>query len=861
MKLSSIAMAVLWTMTLACFSVANGQQTRSELQTQNNQNITTNGRGAITGAIVNSMNSAIITSDGNLEDTNVWAGTNTFNGPTTINGLVSPQGTGAGSIMGTPFNAVGNGETAGLSNAQRAAATVDITNYGAVADGNPHQVFCAATGANREADSCATQTAINACRDLYGSGVSGEFQQVSGGCEITWPNGRIPYWDSTPFEADNVSLTFRTRDQSSSPAIVNANPMINFGLQNGLAPSIVTRGSTGQNFLPNDVLIITDPACSTSDLPQVTVLTVDSSGAILTQVVSHHGTCSGTLQSPLPYSTSSQGLNALFNGVISGGGLSTVSPAGVGTGCQQGDVLQAVGGSGANLVSTTVTVTQVSGGSLTAVSILNGGSYGTPPSNPVSFVPTGGSTCTGVNLGMSRFAAGGTLAFDNIKFVAGSPGVSLVKGQFNTAMPSLMMTKVNFDYIGTANYWRSIGSFLSLTNPLFEHIQVQNNRTFLTSTAAAFTITAQNNLLGHYENHIDDVNSFGMGGGAFEYDSSYSGAFQGLHFHEVVCGLGSYCIRLVSTNGVGNFGIVSVTNDGYSTQTATNLDFTNVSGLFMENISGGSGNSGLTPIPTSETVFNMNNVRQATIIGNNCNSANPLTTSLTCFNFTNGSSSIRMDGNRFVNLASSEGVTEISINADSSTSNIKEGPNELYSSGVTYPVDASSSNALWPGPYAWVTAALTDGGTYQIPNDQWQTFFNNGAINSATIILPVSAPLNAEVKTVFFANVAAMTLQAGSGSALAFLPNPSVRNFTAPVDVCVSVNGAWRPCSSAGTLASITLPGPYSAAGTPIPTCNTAAKGQAVYASDVTTLTPNATYVSGGSFTANLFCNGTNWVY
>lgn len=62
-----------------------------------------------------------------------------------------------------------------------------------------------------------------------------------------------------------------------------------------------------------------------------------------------------------------------------------------------------------------------------------------------------------------------------------------------------------------------------------------------------------------------------------------------------------------------------------------------------------------------------------------------------------------------------------------------------------------------------------------------------------------------------------------------------------------------------GSSSPIRLPGPYSAAGTPVPTCNSAAAGQTIYSTDITTLTFNATYASGGSAIGPLFCNGTNW--
>jgi hypothetical protein len=70
-----------------------------------------------------------------------------------------------------------------------------------------------------------------------------------------------------------------------------------------------------------------------------------------------------------------------------------------------------------------------------------------------------------------------------------------------------------------------------------------------------------------------------------------------------------------------------------------------------------------------------------------------------------------------------------------------------------------------------------------------------------------------------------------------------------------------------GTSAeTVILPGPsqrttiYSAAGTPVPTCNSGAEGMEVGVSDATTVTYRATYVSGGSNIAKLFCTGSAWL-
>lgn len=52
----------------------------------------------------------------------------------------------------------------------------------------------------------------------------------------------------------------------------------------------------------------------------------------------------------------------------------------------------------------------------------------------------------------------------------------------------------------------------------------------------------------------------------------------------------------------------------------------------------------------------------------------------------------------------------------------------------------------------------------------------------------------------------------------------------------------------------------YSAAGTPLPTCVAALKGQQTTVSDATSPTYLGTYVSGGAVTVPVICNGTSWV-
>ncbi len=70
----------------------------------------------------------------------------------------------------------------------------------------------------------------------------------------------------------------------------------------------------------------------------------------------------------------------------------------------------------------------------------------------------------------------------------------------------------------------------------------------------------------------------------------------------------------------------------------------------------------------------------------------------------------------------------------------------------------------------------------------------------------------------------------------------------------VNVTGAL---TASTTLRSSTI---YSAAGTPLPTCNGAAEGTWAAVSDATGPTYAANYTSGGTVHVPVYCNGTNWI-
>jgi hypothetical protein len=79
------------------------------------------------------------------------------------------------------------------------------------------------------------------------------------------------------------------------------------------------------------------------------------------------------------------------------------------------------------------------------------------------------------------------------------------------------------------------------------------------------------------------------------------------------------------------------------------------------------------------------------------------------------------------------------------------------------------------------------------------------------------------------------------------------------VTMCI-VTGVAVPCSpsTAPLQQPLTL---YSAAGTPLPTCNFGTNGATATVSDTTAPTYRSAYTSGGTITGRVLCvNGTGWV-
>lgn len=84
--------------------------------------------------------------------------------------------------------------------------------------------------------------------------------------------------------------------------------------------------------------------------------------------------------------------------------------------------------------------------------------------------------------------------------------------------------------------------------------------------------------------------------------------------------------------------------------------------------------------------------------------------------------------------------------------------------------------------------------------------------------------------------------------------------LTSPSAGAIAAGNAASLTGGQYNAASIILSTYYSAAGTPVPTCNTAAKGTLATVSDATSPTYHGAYTSGGAVISPVFCNGTSWL-
>lgn len=135
----------------------------------------------------------------------------------------------------------------------------------------------------------------------------------------------------------------------------------------------------------------------------------------------------------------------------------------------------------------------------------------------------------------------------------------------------------------------------------------------------------------------------------------------------------------------------------------------------------------------------------------------------------------------------------------------------------------------------------------------------------ADAIAPVAQTLQTQSVTAGQTNVAgALTTIAGSKSTGSgggdLVLQSTLSNAAATVQntlaTGLTVKGGTQAIVVANVLQHTLI---YSAAGTPLPTCNAGAEGTHAAVSDATAPTYLAAYVSGGAVHAPVYCDGTSW--
>ena len=332
--------------------------------------------------------------------------------------------------------------------ADRAADAMSPFDFGAVMDGASHplstvyaslaaaQAVCPeATALSQEIDWCAVQGLIDHLAALPPvTNEQGVTMPLGGRVRI--PGGARLNTGATTLVANNVSLTFEGDDEQGSVVLVSAAPWLAFGLNNQMAVGVATVNARGQGWSVGDALTLTGGTCATP--PQITVLSVFDDGGINGTSITTPGSCSVPPSNPLAYTSAGGGINAVINGSFTGAALTSVAFAGTGSGCVNGDTLTAVGGSvpGGAPTAATFSVTNAVGGAIqpAGLSIIQGGSYGTPPPNPVVTTATG--ACTGALLNLSAWTnRGGSLTLNRLHFSRDDPERATARGAVQRHVP------------------------------------------------------------------------------------------------------------------------------------------------------------------------------------------------------------------------------------------------------------------------------------------------------------------------------------------------------------------------------------------------------------------------------------------
>ena len=602
------------------------------------------------------------------------------------------------------------GSSAARKLADRAADWLNPLDFGAVGDGASHplstryatlaaaQAICPeATVLTQELDWCAMQAAVDAiaARPV----VVGVFGTPGGNIRI--PAGVTLKLGATSIVANRMSLSILGEDQWTSTLLVGANPMLEFGLSNGMGIGSAVVSSTGVGFVVGDQLILTGLGGTCEDAPIINVTSVGSSGDILGQTVSHGGSCSVPPTNPLDYTTTGVGYGAAYNGTFTGGALaSAVLIAGTGSGCVNGEVLTGVGGTTPAPGTTTpfqLTVTNAVAGAVQkgGISITNPGSYGKPPPNPVA--TTASAACTGATFNVGALTnSGGSLTLERLQMVADAPGVSAVTAQFNMSNRSTLFRDLLLRASG-ANYFSGGFDLTSLSNAVFQRIDSFNNSAFLNSNPsnAMFVVRQQNNLLGHFEHYYDHINAYGFTGGGVDYIATAQDTvpFQGQKFHRLGCSLGLHCLRMenASTKGYGNVYI----DDLYATQTTQQIEIKTGLGVVITNSAFGEGQTRLTTPPAQADMVVLDSVNQWQMRGNYCSSALTVTPSVTCFHLKGTSSSGIAVGNIITNAAKVPTFNGFVFDAGTT---LNQEAGDYFGANVTPITDNGNSNTTINNP-------------------------------------------------------------------------------------------------------------------------------------------------------------------
>ena len=445
-----------------------------------------------------------------------------------------------------------------------------------------------------------------------------------------------------------------------------------------------------------------------------------------------------------------------------------------GAGYTIGNVLTIQGGTSLSTVTPgTLTVTNAVGGVIQpgGVSVMSGGSYGTPPENPVSV--TGGSgTGATFDIGLVR-PFGGTLTLDNLHLIADAPGVWALKGQWNFPSASTWISRILMDTAGTG-YWLGGFDMLSVTNSTFSEVDTRNLQDSAVLNAgtqdALFVVRQHNALMGLFGHNWNRINAFWFYGGAIRYTLTSPAfvGYQGLQFRRIECAVGYHCLRFENVPGGGAYANVFIDNL-YSSQTVRAIEMETGAGVIITNSGWGLGTTRITSLPGTSTGLYLNNVNQVITKGNACGAALAEIPDYTCIHLA-GTSGIGLHaGNMLTNPIAHPALRGYVF--DSGTAQQQQ-HDDFFGANVTPVVNSGINNTTWTNPLApgCLTKSLAAAESYTIPTGINCIYFSNTLVASATVTMPAAAINNQTMTMTWFGGVTALTVSPNAGQALGGAP-------------------------------------------------------------------------------------------